>query len=74
MNSAPAILDCNDLPIFSCGYTYISTANSPGQAYIVTTLGANEFYKIQIAIDTNSADLKTRGCVEGKWSNWVTKS
>ena len=74
MGSGTGITNCNDLPVFSCAYAYSSNANTPGNGYIVTTLGASDNYKVQIAVSLSTGEVKTRGFTETAWSNWVNIS
>lgn len=63
--------DCNDLPINSVGYTYASTKNSPGAQFTILCFAWNLSYKVQLGISNQNGAMKTRGCSNGSWSNWV---
>lgn len=53
--------DCNNLPLWSAAYTYVENPNSPGPSYIVITVGADNRYIVQIAVNCFTAIVKVRG-------------
>ena len=74
MNSE--IVDCNNLPVNSIGYTYNSTLNSPVAAALVYTYGlGNNSWRAQLAIQATSGNLYTRAYTAstGTWTPWAQK-
>lgn len=65
------ITNLNDLPRNSVAYFYQTTANIPYNGYgIVVTLGANDVYKIQLAVSVDNSCFSHRVCNNNTWSGW----
>lgn len=66
-----AITDCNDLPDFSCAYSYSDNANRPfeGTSFVLT-FGCGGGYSIQLAVSTSNT-YKHRIRISTGWSSWA---
>lgn len=65
-------IDCNDLPIWSVGYTYSNTLNTPQSYCNVLTFGYSNTIKTQLAVSTAGSTLYmgVRKFVNSSWSDW----
>lgn len=65
------ITNMNDLPRNSVAYFYQTTQNIPHIGYgIAITLGANDVYKLQLAVEVSNAYFAHRVCNNNVWSTW----
>ena len=73
-NNFSDILDCNDLPLYSIGFTYPTTKNSPGTSCTIVTVGGNNNYKVQMAVcDTVNTFYVRAYNISNGWGAWTQK-
>lgn len=64
------IKNCNDLPIWSVGYSYSITENKPPASTAqILTFGAHNSLKVQLSIGVDNS-FSHRTCIHGSWSTW----